>query len=110
MLWSWLSSVPSQGCHRIESLLTHIALFSTDMLIMVFQDLNKSQIQCDWVGAYHCGLVFFLASLSSESTIMPFMSSKAHRNSVNWIDLLVFSHKNIWSAACNVLRSYLQLL
>lgn len=65
MLWSWLSSVPSQGCHRIESLLTHIALFSTDMLIMVFQDLNnKSQIQYDWVGAYHCGLVFFFLSYS----------------------------------------------
>lgn len=82
MLWLWLFSVPSQECHRIESLVTHIALFSTDMSIMAYQDLNsKSQIQYDWVGAYHCGLVFFLATLSLESTILPFMSSEAHRNS-----------------------------
>lgn len=32
------------------------------MLIMVFQDLNnKSQIQYDWVGAYHYDLVFFFS-------------------------------------------------
>lgn len=59
-LWSCLSSVPSQGCHRIESVLTYIALFSTDMPIVVVQELNsKSQIQYDWVGAFHCGLVFY---------------------------------------------------